>query len=182
MGLVFIFLIIIIIPIVVFPSCPQSEQQVDVLLILGCPTHADGTLRKTMISRLEKAIDVYHMGYCKTMILCGGKAHNEYSEAESMENYLKDKIDVELIKEENSTTTYENFLYAKMIIDQGKYQKIGILTSSSHASRAYALSKKFFHDIVMFKAKEKFSIKKLLREGISRYQYIYIELKKIIFH
>ena len=32
----------------------------------------------------------------------------------------------------------------------------------------------------MFKSKEKFSIKKLLREGISRYQYLYINRAVIL--
>ena len=37
-------------------------------------------------------------------------------------------------------------------------RRVGILTSNSHANRAYALALKFFDDIIMFKSKEKFSL------------------------
>lgn len=177
MLLLVVLFIIILIPIYAFPACKREEQKVDILLILGCPTRDDGSITSTMTYRLDKAIELDQKGYCDRMILCGGKAHNQYSEAESMRTYLEGKVKAQLILEDQSTTTFENFKFAKKIIASLPSRRVGILTSNSHANRAYALALKFFDDIIMFKSKEKFSLKKLFREGISRYQYLYIEIK-----
>ena len=45
------------------------------------------------------------------------------------------------------------------------------------SDRAYAMSKKFFDDVIMFNAPYRFTIKKIIREYISRMQYITIEIK-----
>lgn len=178
--LIIVLLIFLLLPIIFFPKCKHSEQHVDCLIILGCPAYDDGTMSITQKLRVEKAAQVIQKHQIKTCILTGGAAHNEYTEAKIMADYLKTLVNVEMVLEDKSTTTYENMKNTQLLCQQKNYTKIGVLTSSFHSARAYAMSKKFFDDVIMFDAPYRFTIKKIIREALSRYQYIYIELKKFI--
>lgn len=175
-----LILLFIGIPFLFFPKCKHPESYVDCLIVLGCPAYCDGSLSITQKMRIDKAaqcIKDYHIPVC---IVTGGAAHNTYSEAEVMGNYLKTLVHLEPILEDKSTTTYENMKYCQELCKKYNYKKIGVLTSSYHASRAYAMSKKFFHDVTMFNAPYRFTLKKLIREFLSRYQYIWFELKSLL--
>ncbi len=172
-----LLLLFLFLPFLCFPNCSNPEGYVDVLIVLGCPTYANGQMSLTQKMRVEKAAKViqkYHIPVC---IMTGGKAHNEYSEAHVMAQYLKTLIDIDPLLEDKSTTTYENMKYCQKLCQEHHYQKIGILTSGYHTNRAYAMSKKFFDDVTMFSAPYRFTIKKMIREYLSRFQYIYIEIK-----
>lgn len=176
---IILILLIILLPFFAFRRCKKQAEKVDACLILGCPTREDGSLRQTMIDRLNCALAMSNQVKIPVFILCGGKAHNEYCEAEAMKQYLQDKTSIPLILEDNSTTTYENFKYAQIICHQQHYHKIGIVTSKSHAPRAYALAQKFFDDIVMFEANETMSGKKFIQEYFARWTYLIIEFKNL---
>lgn len=175
--LLILILFLLFLPILFFPKCKHKEGYVDCLIVLGCPTYDNGSMSITQKLRVEKAaqsIKEHHIPVC---ILTGGAAHNEYTEAQVMGDYLKTLIDIEPILEDKSTTTYENMKNCVELCKIYNYQKVGVLTSAYHSSRAYAMSKKFFDDVVMFNAPYRFTFKKLIREYLSRYLYIYIELK-----
>lgn len=175
--LILIFLILLVLPFLLFPSCPNHEQHVDVLIVLGCPTEDDGTLTPTQKKRIKKAVFAIQKYKIQTCITTGGSAHNAFNESKVMGKELLKSCDVHLIYEDQSKTTYENMLFCKQICEQHQFKTIGIVTSRLHATRAYAMSKKFFDDIVMFKAADTYWPKKLFRECLSRYQYLYIEIK-----
>lgn len=180
MIILLICILIILLPLLYFPKCKHQEGYVDCLIVLGCPTYENGEMSITQKLRVEKAANViqkYHIPVC---ILTGGAAHNEYSEARIMANYLKTLVDVKVILEDKSTTTYENMKYCQMLCSRNHYDTIGVLTSKYHSARAYAMSKKFFEDVVMFDADYRFTLKKMFREFLSRYQYIIIETKNLL--
>ena len=73
--------------------------------------------------RLEKAAEYMNKNGNAIAIVSGGQGKGEtISEAQAMENYLlnhgirEDRI----IKEDNSTSTYENFEYSKLMMDEGQ--------------------------------------------------------------
>lgn len=175
--IILIILFFLFLPILFFPKCKHKEGYVDCLIVLGCPTYDNGNMSSTQKMRVEKAaqcIQKYNIPVC---IFTGGAVRNAYTEAQVMGDYLKTLVDVEPILEDKSTTTYENMKNCVELCKKHNYQKVGILTSSFHSSRAYAMSKKFFDDVVMFNAPYRFTLKKLIREYMSRYLYIYIEFK-----
>lgn len=175
--LLILIILFLIFPFLIFPSCPNKEQKVDVLIVLGCPCEDNGNLSPTQMKRIKKAaqtIQKYKISHC---ITTGGSAHNRYNESIVMGKELLKQCQVELIYEDQSKTTYENMLFCKQICKQYHFQSIGIVTSRLHTTRAYAMSKKFFDDVVMFKAADTYWPKKLIREFLSRYQYIAIEIK-----
>lgn len=177
MIIIILVLFLLLLPILFFPKCKHSEQNVDCLIVLGCPAYGDGTMSITQKLRVEKAAESILKHKIKVCILTGGAAHNEYTEAKIMADYLKTLVDCKLILEDKSRTTYENMKNCQTLCKENKFTKIGVLTSSFHSDRAYAMSKKFFDDVIMFNAPYRFTIKKIIREYISRMQYITIEIK-----
>ena len=74
-------------------------------------------------------------------IVSGGQGKGEtISEAQAMENYLlnhgirEDRI----IKEDNSTSTYENFEYSKLVMDEGQAV---FVTNEFHVLRSELMAK-----------------------------------------
>lgn len=172
-----VLLVLLMIPLVAFPKCPHQETKVDVLIVLGCPAYENGEMSITQKLRVEKAAQVLKQHHITSCILTGGKAHNEYSEAQMMAQYLLSLVDVHVFLEDESTTTFENMKYCQKICEDHQFKKIGVLTSGFHLNRAYAMSLKFFDDVVMFKAPYRFTFKKIFREIFARYVYLYYEIK-----
>ena len=52
-----ILLFLLLLPILFFPKCKHEEQNVDCLIVLGCPTYDDGTMSITQKLRVEKAAE-----------------------------------------------------------------------------------------------------------------------------
>ena len=111
--------------------------------------HGSGLLRgrevsKLLADRIDKAIEVYGKDPTPPILIpSGGKGRDEeISEAEAMEQYLiehgipKDHI----IKEDRSTTTRENLVFSKKIIDERAADPyVALVTSNYHVYRALSL-------------------------------------------
>ncbi|WP_281628228.1 YdcF family protein [Traorella massiliensis] len=181
--MIFILLILVLfllLPVICFPSCKRDEGYVDALIVLGCPAYDDGTMSITQKMRVEKAAKAVIQYKIPVCIFTGGKAHNRYSEASIMAEYFTKLTHQKALLEDKSTTTYENMKYTQKLCQEHQFKKIGILTSGYHVNRAYAMSRKFFDDVIMFHAPYRFTIKKMLREYVSRYQYLYIEIRNYL--
>lgn len=94
-------------------------------------------------NRLDKTIEyINHNKQVEKIVLCGGKGVNEkFTEAYVMEKYLLSHgIDRNMIiKEEQSTTTYENIRFATEIIeniDKNPNKKIALVSNYFHVFRA----------------------------------------------
>ncbi|MBQ8329162.1 MAG: YdcF family protein, partial [Lachnospiraceae bacterium] len=111
--------------------------------------HGSGLLRgrevsKLLADRIDKAIEVYEKDPTPPILIpSGGKGRDEeISEAEAMEKYLtehgipKDQI----IREDRSTTTRENLVFSKKIIDERDTDPyVALVTSNYHVYRALSL-------------------------------------------
>ena len=181
--MIFILLILalsLLLPIICYTSCKHDERYVDALIVLGCPAYDDGTMSVTQKMRVEKAAKAVIQYKIPVCIFTGGKAHNHYSEASIMAEYFTKLTHQKALLEDKSTTTYENMKYTQKLCQEHQFKKIGILTSGYHVNRAYAMSRKFFDDVIMFHAPYRFTIKNILREYISRYQYLSIEIRNYL--
>ena len=178
--LLILILFFLFLPILFFPKCKHPEGYVDCLIVLGCPTYDNGKMSSTQKLRVEKAAKCVKQYQIPVCIFTGGAVRNEYTEAQVMGDYFKELTNIDPTLEDKSTTTYENMKNCVELCKKFNYQKVGVLTSSFHSSRAYAMSKKFFDDVVMFNAPYRFTLKKLIREYLSRYLYIYIEIKNAL--
>ncbi len=116
------------------------------VIVLGCGIRKDGTVTPLLKGRLDAAIRWYEQGGRQArFIVSGGQGKNEVtSEAAAMKQYLlsqgipEDKI----IEENRSTTTRENLLFSKAIMEkEGRRTQCIIATSDYHVLRAVLLAR-----------------------------------------
>lgn len=114
-------------------------KQVDVGIVLGA------SLRKDIPSpglqeRLDLAVELYKQGKFKQLIVSGGLDHNgsKLTEAEGMRNYLVNKglPAKSILLEPRATSTYENLLFSKQIMDEHGLHSSIIITHQYHGSRS----------------------------------------------
>ena len=157
-----------------FPFIPKRKKHYTYALLLGCPSHNDGTMSSSQIKRCNLAIDMYKKGLYDTLIISGSNVKNEYVEAEVMNTYIRKRVEIPTILETHARNTFENFKLSKEYIQE---QDVLILTSQTHAKRACAIAKQFFSDYGCAWFKD-LKMKHILREIISRIIYIKIEIQK----
>jgi uncharacterized SAM-binding protein YcdF (DUF218 family) len=106
---------------VVLAGCRDDVQQdAPVMIVLGAKVWQDGP-SPALKRRLDKALDYLNEHPDVVVIVSGGQGGNEsVSEAQAMEDYLLSAgLDGgRIYKEEKSTSTMENLLYSKKIMEQ----------------------------------------------------------------
>ena len=131
----------------VFLQIIPKKRDFDYVIIHGAGLIDGDRISKLLSERIDKAIDVYHKDPTPPILIpSGGKGSDEkLAEAEAMEKYLLDKgIPADkIIKEDKSTTTFENLENSKAIIEaseDGKYT--ALVTSNYHVYRALRYARK----------------------------------------
>ena len=115
------------------------------IVILGCGLMGD-KVTPLLASRLERGIAYDEKTNRKSFFLVsGGKGNDEViSEAQAMENYLLEKgiQQNRILKEDKSTTTRENLMFSKKIMeDRMKDYFCVIATNNFHVLRAAMLAR-----------------------------------------
>lgn len=114
-------------------------KQVDVGIVLGASLRQD-IPSPGLQERLDLAVDLYKEGRFKQLIVSGGLDHNgsKLTEAEGMRNYLVKKglPAKSILLEPRATSTYENLLYSKQIMDEQGLVSSIIMTHQFHGSRS----------------------------------------------
>lgn len=101
-----------------------------------------------LASRINKAVKEWRKNPAATIIMSGGQGADELvSEAEAMRDYAlaqhEDLTPDHIIIENKSTTTYENFLFSKRIMDDLKdTYRIIFVTNNFHVFRASLYARK----------------------------------------
>ena len=129
----------------------KPEYDKDYAIILGCGLMKDGSPTPLLKGRIDRALSFYHeqlkaTGKKLTFICSGGQGSNEViSESQSMKNYLMENgiSEEDIIMEDKSTSTYENMLYSKTIIDNiNSDSKIVFSTNNFHVFRSGLMSRR----------------------------------------
>ncbi len=144
----------------------------DVLLILGCRVKGD-TPEETLQMRINKAAEYLNNNKNVVAIACGGIVHDDQTKSEAQaifEGLTQKGVEAgRIILEDKSTTTKENFLNAKKIIENmGENLKVAMLSSEFHLMRAGLLAKKCGLDVTTLAAPspENLRMKNYIRELI----------------
>lgn len=124
----------------------KNKKDINFILVLGariCGENVSPLLAK----RLDKAIDIYKQNLNKPLIIVsGGQGKDEViSEALAMKRYLLSKgiSEDNIILEDKSTSTYENMIFSKKIMDDissGKYYCL-FSTNNFHVLRSAILAR-----------------------------------------
>lgn len=116
----------------------DKVDNIDTMIVLGAKVN--GTeVSNTLKLRLDKAIEYYNKHKSVNIIVSGGQGNDEnITEALAMKNYLvSNGVNINNIIEENkATTTLENIIYSKKILDNMNNKgKVLIVTSDYHLFR-----------------------------------------------
>jgi uncharacterized SAM-binding protein YcdF (DUF218 family) len=127
------------------PDDRQDDRPV--MIVLGTGLQGD-RVTTTLAARLEKARE-YYLDHPQTkIVVSGGQGPNEtVSEAAAMAEYLISRgiSSKNLILEDQSTSTVENFVFSKKILDEmfgGQTYKVVFVTNRFHAFRSGHTAKK----------------------------------------
>lgn len=129
----------------VYGNTDTSDYTEDAVVVLGAGIKGE-TPTLPLVRRLDKAVEFYERNNNVLIVVSGGQGFQEdITEALAMERYLVKKgvPAKNIIKEENATSTYENFLYSKEILDKhfnGDYNT-AFITNDFHIYRASRLAK-----------------------------------------
>lgn len=121
----------------------KADCDRDYLIILGCGMRSDGTPTPLLRGRCDQALNFYHRqlntsGRHAKFIPSGGQGSDEpVSESECMKNYLISQgiREDEIIMENRSTTTMENFQFSKELIPEAD-AKCAFFTTKYHVFRS----------------------------------------------
>ena len=120
----------------------EPKEAADYLIILGAKV--DGRKpSKRLKDRLDISLPYLFDNTETKIIVSGGQGEDEdISEASAMKEYLISKgiNEARIIMEENSTSTQENFIFTKKLIDN-KNSSFIIVTSDYHMLRASMIAK-----------------------------------------
>jgi uncharacterized SAM-binding protein YcdF (DUF218 family) len=125
-------------------------------LVLGCRIRPDGTLYPLIRGRVDRAINFVNAQFKATgkravLVPSGGKGGDEpLSEGEAMARYLREKGVPEeaILPETASTTTRENLLFSRKLMEQqGRGTKAAFSSSSYHVYRSGILASQLGWDI-----------------------------------
>lgn len=124
---------------------PAFDRTPEYLLVLGCGLEGEEPV-PLLTARIDAAAEYLKAHPQCTAVASGGQGSDEaISEAEAIFRALqkrgiaKDRI----LKEEKSTSTYENFLFSKQLLDSlknGEPYAIAFVTNDFHVYRARKLA------------------------------------------
>lgn len=162
-------------PFVIKDAKTPYNDDCDYLMILGNQVVGKDTPSNLMLERVGKAAEYLEENKDCYVVVCGGITTDEQiiAESELMKKLLTEKgVNPDrIILEDKSTTTFENFEFAKAIIEAHSGKDIGdvdvaFLSSDYHMHRAAVIADHFgFNDIGRVSCKtENGFIKTLIRE------------------
>lgn len=128
----------------VFGRMDTASQEEDAVVVLGTAVK-DGDVTPALRSRLDVAVDYSIANADAVIVVAGGLAPGEtVTEALAMERYLVSRGVAEhrIIQEGWSTSTFENFVYAKGLLDArfGTEYTTVFVTSDYHVFRAAGIA------------------------------------------
>lgn len=129
----------------IYSFANNDVKKSDGIIVLGCRVREE-TPSVSLERRMKTALDLYNKGYGKKIILSGGQGEGEdISEAEAMRRYFVSKgvTEKDLILEDKSTTTYENFEFSKKLMDEKNIKSIIVVSNGYHLKRASIIAEKF---------------------------------------
>lgn len=118
----------------------------DSIVVLGAGIHGE-SISRILRERLDTAVKYYNKNTGAIIVVSGGQGpQEEITEALAMERYLIDKgvPQSSIIKEEEASSTFENFKNSKRLLDAffDKEYRTAFITNEYHIYRAEGIAKK----------------------------------------
>lgn len=112
----------------------------DAVIVLGAAVHGR-TLSNTFTQRLDTAVAYHKLNPAAWVVVTGGQgAQEDVTEADAAAAYLQTRgiADRQILRDELSTSTEENFLFAKRLLDArlAPGYRVAFVTDDFHVFRA----------------------------------------------
>ena len=136
----------------IYGSMDKVEYDEDVVIILGSGLRGE-EVAPNLAKRLDKAAEYYEKNNDAYFVVTGGQGPFEaITEALAMERYLIEKgvPQEKIIKEDKSTSTYENFEFAFRILNEKQIptESVIFITNKFHIYRAEGIAKSMGIDVM----------------------------------
>lgn len=121
-----------------------AKSSNNIAVVLGAAVWSDNQPSPSLSGRVDRAIELQNEGFAGRILLTGGNAPGERSEAQVAFEYAKQKgIDTSKVQYESLTTsTSEQILYIKRnLISDGSIDEIIIVSDAYHLIRVLEISK-----------------------------------------
>lgn len=120
----------------------------DCVIVCGYPTNPDGSLSPILKSRIAMGVELLKQGKARYLLVSGGKAHNAYSEAWTMQAWAVAQgiDDKRILVEDQAVSTYHNMRYAAAIMQAHHLTTCIVVTNSWHLIKARYYARKFHLD------------------------------------
>lgn len=124
----------------IYGSADSVTYKEDAVIVLGAGVNGEN-VSVTLKNRLDRAVEYHSVNPNAVIVVSGGQGYGEdITEALAMERYLVENgVPAEnIIKEENATSTEENFKFSKELLDEhfGRAYKVAYITNDFHIYRA----------------------------------------------
>ncbi|PFG17413.1 DUF218 domain-containing protein [Propionicimonas paludicola] len=123
-----------------YGSSDNVDYHEDAVIVLGAAVHGT-TVSSTLQARLDTALAYHQQNPKAWIVVTGGQgAQEDISEAKAAATYLLSRgvPDGQILRDELSTSTEENFAFAKRLLDSqlGSRYRIAFVTDDFHVFRA----------------------------------------------
>jgi len=123
-----------------YGSSDNVDYHEDAVIVLGAAVHGT-TLSSTLQARLDTALAYHKQNPLAWIVVTGGQgAQEDIAEANAAATYLLSQgvSDGQILRDELSTSTEENFAFAKRLLDGqlGSSYRVAFVTDDFHVFRA----------------------------------------------
>ncbi len=110
----------------------------DIIVVLGAAPAPGGKASAAMRRRMERAVELFYEGRADYIMVCGGPTTSSKPEADIMAALARDAGAPEkaLVRERRSCNTFENIIYAQLIMESRGWKHPLVVTDSFHLPRA----------------------------------------------
>jgi len=152
MGVLCLIPLLLILFLFVYGNVSNVDFTEDVVIVLGAGLRGDGTVGRPLARRLDAAIVYFHQNPEAFIIVTGGLGERaEITEAEASARYLIERgvPEEQIFLEDRSTTTHENLLFAKEILEEGFSDGFSavLITNDFHVYRAVRTARQVGIDV-----------------------------------
>lgn len=124
-------------------AAEEPPEGIEHIIVLGAKINGED-LSLSLYYRVREALDYLKANENTKVIVAGGQGEGEWiTEAEAMARYfIENGIEEErILKEERSTTTYENIKFSREIVGD-EVSELVVVTSDYHLYRALIIAKR----------------------------------------
>ena len=127
------------------PSGNTKRSHFDTIIVLGSPTNQNGTASPVGRARVLEGVREYQRGVAPTLIMTGGRAHNQYVEEEAMADFAvaQGVPSGSIVREGQAHDTIQNAYYSVQLMQARGWTSAEVVSSPSHLARASLIFERF---------------------------------------